>query len=115
MVQAVGPKPFGSAEGLFYVYPSATEGLRRMMTVKHVLNGQEHLYSAPHGASYIGPLSSTGIGGPHLAIPLHDAGANPAFGVACKALHGGHVYVMNDAGATVGSYELGEPPLSATA
>lgn len=81
-----------------------------MLTVKHVAHGQEHIYAAPFGVTYVGPRSQTGIGGPHLSIPKAPTDGN--LGVECKVIHSGHAYVMNEAGSTIGSYELGEPPLN---
>lgn len=79
-----------------------------MITVKHVAGGTERLYEAPHGAEYVGPHASWGIGGPHLSIP--KAEASEQFGIECRALHRGVAYVMNDTGATIGVYQLGDPP-----
>lgn len=84
-----------------------------MLTVKHVTEGQEHIYQAPFGATYVGPHSQTGCGGPHILIPKAEEAGR--FGVEAKMLHGGRAFVMNENGATVGSYELGKAPALPTA
>lgn len=79
-----------------------------MLTVKHVNNGTEKIILAPYGVEYVGPMANWGIGGPHLSIP--HAPETPGMGIECQVLHGGIAYVMNDAGATVGTYRLGDAP-----
>ena len=75
-----------------------------MLTVKHVANGCETIYEAPHGVQYYGPFGATGHGsGSSIVMP--QAADAPG-----KILYGGNVYVMNGNGATVGTYNLGQSP-----
>jgi hypothetical protein len=82
-----------------------------MITVKHIAEGQEHLYEAPYGVTFVGPESRTGIGGDHIEIPKAECAGG--FGAEVKCLWLGVAYVMNESGATIGHYRLGAPPESA--
>ena len=84
-----------------------------MLTVKHVHDGREEIIAAPYGVSFWGDSSGKGEGGASLTIPKADPSemtGNIALGVSCRALYGGMAYVMNETGATVGIYQLGDVP-----
>lgn len=84
-----------------------------MLTVKHVAEGREEIYCAPHGVMYLGTFAVLGNegpgwsqGGPRLFIKGPDEAETLA------VLYRGTAYVMNETGATIGMYRLGYPPMS---
>lgn len=77
-----------------------------MFTVLHKLHGVERLFEAEK-LSYKGPHATTGPNG----VILDDADG-ASVDDRGRVLHYGSVYVMNESGATVASYILGDPPHS---
>lgn len=79
-----------------------------MLTVKHVkIDGEETLFEAPDGVKFYGSHVAPAGGGPCLAIlnPREDM-----WGPESRLIYRGVAYVMNDNGATIGTYRLGYPP-----
>lgn len=84
-----------------------------MLTIKHIeVNGCESLNTAESVSFY---PKGQDIGRPDLQATVDSSPQLVAFGGSCK-LSGDHstygsgvVYVMNDAGKTVGVYELDDP------
>ena len=81
-----------------------------MLTVKHIHDGIETIYEAPHGVEYIGTHAPFGPGG--LAIKNSPTAVFEAdrdrVGLEFTLLNDGTAYVMNSNGKTVAIYSL--PP-----
>ncbi len=79
-----------------------------MLTVKHIHDGIETIFEAPHGVEYIGVHARVGPGGLAILNSPSDIRAAEAdnLGIEITILTNGHAYVMNADGQTVASYTL---------
>ena len=87
-----------------------------MLTVKHIHEGIETIYEAPHGVEYIGPHACAGPGGLAILNSPSDIRAAEAdnLGIEITTLTKGRAYVMNADGQTVASYTLPEVAMNAS-
>lgn len=74
-----------------------------MFTVMHRDNGSDTFYKAPQ-VQYAGVFSDDGSGQPTLHLLCGPGEA--AVGISPGTLRGGEAFIMNDAGKTVGHYNL---------